>query len=155
MTMRPVIENLNELKNFKDAEILERVGGAARAWLFNNLNLNNNILVLFADERQAEEFALNIKSLLDIDILNLKELPLNSRAENLTALLLERGEVIRRWRTGQQNNILNILAATPGALMTPCSLTHNKFILNTGSEYKREDIISWLEDNGYTRVDLV
>lgn len=155
MTMRPVIENLNELKNFKDAEILERVGGAARAWLFNNLKLNNNILVLFADERQAEEFALNIKSLLDIDILILKELPLNSRAENLTALLLERGEVIRRWRTGRQNNILNILAATPGALMTPCSLTHNKFILNTGSEYKREDIISWLEDNGYTRVDLV
>ncbi|MBR0095575.1 MAG: hypothetical protein IJP88_00140, partial [Synergistaceae bacterium] len=146
--MRAVIKSFDELKEFKDAEVLDRVGGAARAWAVRENA--ENILALFADERQAEEFALNIKSLLDLEVLILKELPLNNNNENLTPLLLERGEIIRRWKAAK-----NILAATPGALMTPCNLTHNKFVLNIGQEYKREDIINWLEDNGYTRVDLV
>ncbi|MBQ9581098.1 MAG: DEAD/DEAH box helicase [Synergistaceae bacterium] len=146
--MRAVIKSFDELKEFRDAEVLDRVGGAARAWAVRENA--ENILALFADERQAEEFALNIKSLLDLEVLILKELPLNNNNENLTPLLLERGEIIRRWKAAK-----NILAATPGALMTPCNLTHNKFVLNIGQEYKREDIINWLEDNGYTRVDLV
>lgn len=170
--MRPAVKNIKnfmELKSLSDengVEVLERAGGAARAWIFNE-TLNKNILAVFPDERHVEEFAVNIKNLFKdfYNVFILKELPLSSdfnsdsiKNNNIAPLLLERGETLKRWlklNNNLNNNTANFLAATPGALMTPCASGEDKFVLKTGNEYKREDIISWLDANGFTRSDLV
>ncbi|MBQ9566378.1 MAG: DEAD/DEAH box helicase [Synergistaceae bacterium] len=150
MRKRPILKDLNEADALwqSGGSVLERAGGAARAWVCPG----GRVLVVLPDLRQASEFLTDRKELFhDLPAFVLNELPLTSQSLDRRPLLLERGETLRRWaREG------GTLAATPGALMAPCLLGAEEMgVRRLGDREQRKKLMDWLERGGYQRADLV
>ncbi|MCR5346973.1 MAG: DEAD/DEAH box helicase [Fretibacterium sp.] len=145
---RPVLKDLNEAGELWQigGAVLERGGGAARAWACPA----GRVLAVLPDLRQATEFAGNCRRL-GRESLLLSEPPLTSQGIESRPLRLERGEVLRRWVQEPEG----VLAATPGALMAPCLLGTVELTVRKGESSRRDSLVAWLELGGYQRVDLV
>ncbi|MBQ7594546.1 MAG: DEAD/DEAH box helicase [Synergistaceae bacterium] len=111
MKNRSIIKTLT--RKLVNKTIFERAGLSARAYL---TPAHNHTLAIFPDTTQAATFTQDFRTLYpEQNIFMLNELPLTSEIEGLRALLLERGETLRRW-----NETKGILAASPGALISSC-----------------------------------
>ena len=149
-TRRPILENLDAAGALwrSGGAVLERAGGAARAWACPG---DGWTLAVLPDQRQASEFASDRAELFpELPSLVLNELPLTSQTLDRRPLLLERGETIRRWVDAG-----GVLAATPGALMAPCLLGAAELTVRSDGKSLRDSLMTWLELNGYQRADLV
>ena len=134
--------------------VLERAGGAARAWACPP----GHVLAVLPDLRASTEFAGNVRRLghgplpgEGRESFLLSEPPLTSQGIESRPLRLERGEVLRRWAQGTEG----VLAATPGALMVPCLLGTEELTVQKGEGSQRDELVAWLDRAGYQRVDLV
>ncbi|MBR1486851.1 MAG: DEAD/DEAH box helicase [Synergistaceae bacterium] len=146
MKKRSAVKNLN--RSIRNKTIFERAGLSARAWLAKT---QAHTLAIFPDTLQAATFLQDYKTLhKESKIFQLNELPLNSQNSSSRALLVERGETMRRW--GEENGILT---ATPGALMSACMLGKSEFHIRKDEKFDAEKIKSWLEFAGYKRSNLV
>ena len=146
MKNRPAVKTLN--RTLRNKTIFERAGLSARAWLAKTYA---HTLAIFPDTLQAATFQQDFKTLhSDLKIFSLNELPLSSQGDSLRALLVERGEAMRRW-----NEDNGILTATPGALMSSCMLGKAEFHIRKDEKFDSEKIKSWLEISGYKRSNLV
>ena len=135
----------------RNKTVFERAGLSARAWLARS---QAHALAVFPDAAQAAAFLQDYKTLFlsspGLKIFQLNELPLNSQSESFRALLVERGETMKRW--GSENGILT---ATPGALMSACMLGKSELHVRKDEKFDAEKIKSWLEISGYKRSNLV
>ena len=146
MRNRIAVKTLN--RSLKNKTVFERAGLSARAWL---ARAQAHTLAIFPDTLQAATFIQDYKTLHpDLKIFSLNELPLSSQGDSLRALLVERGEAMRRW-----NEENGILVATPGALMSSCMLGHSELHIRKDEKFDAEKIKSWLEFAGYKRSNLV
>ena len=146
MKSRSIVKTLN--RSLRNKVIFERAGLSARAWLARS---HAHTLAIFPDTLQAATFFQDYKTLYpDLDVFMLNELPLSSQNEGMRALLLERGETMRRWDI---NN--GILIATPGALMSSCMLGSSEIKISKDEKFDADKIKSWLEAAGYKRSNLV
>jgi len=146
MKKRTAVKTLN--RTLRNKTIFERAGLSARAWLARS---QAHTLAVFPDTLQAATFLQDYKTLYpELKIFSLNELPLSSQSEGLTALLVERGETMRRW--GSENGILT---ATPGALMSACMLGKAELHIRRDEKFDAEKIKAWLEFAGYKRSNLV
>ena len=146
MKNRSIIKTFN--RSLQNKTILERSGISARAYLSQT---RAHTLAIFPDSLQAAEFLQDYKNLYpDLNIFMLNELPLTSQNKNFKALLLERGETIKRWI-----NENGILVSVPAALMTPCMIGNGEMKIKLSDKFDIEKIKSWLEISGYKRSNLV
>jgi len=135
MKKRTAVKTLN--RTLRNKTIFERAGLSARAWLARS---QAHTLAVFPDTLQAATFLQDYKTLYpELKIFSLNELPLSSQSEGLTALLVERGETMRRW--GSENGILT---ATPGALMSACMLGKAELHIRRDEKFDAEKIKAWL-----------
>ncbi|MBQ7196210.1 MAG: DEAD/DEAH box helicase [Synergistaceae bacterium] len=145
MKNRSIVKTLN--RSLKNKTVFERAGLSARAWL---AKAHAHTLAIFPDTLQAATFMQDYKTLHpDLKIFALNELPLSSQ-DDVRALLVERGEAMRRW-----NDENGILTATPGALMASCMLGSSELHIRRDEKFDAEKIKSWLEIAGYKRSNLV
>ena len=146
MNTRLIINTLT--RKLTNKTIFERAGLSARAYL---TPAHNHTLALFPDTTQAATFSQDFRTLYpDQNIFMLNELPLTSEIEGLKALLLERGETLRRW-----NETKGILAASPGALISSCLIGGSELKIKLSESFNIDKIKSWLELSGYKRSSLV
>ncbi len=146
MKKRPVIKTLN--RSLRNKVIFERAGLSARAWLARS---QAHTLAIFPDTLQSATFLQDYKTLYpELNIFMLNELPLSTQNDSVRALLIERGETLRRWADSK-----GILVSTPGALMSSCMLGVSDFEIRRDEKFDAEKIKSWLEISGYKRSNLV
>ena len=146
MKNRTAVKTLN--RSLRNKVVFERAGLSARAWLARS---HAHTLAIFPDALQAATFLQDYKTLYpELKIFSLNELPLSSQNDSLRALLIERGETLRRW--DEENGIL---VTTPGALMSSCMLGTADFYIRSDEKFDAEKIKSWLENSGYKRSNLV
>ena len=146
MKKRSAVKKINT--SLRNKTIFERAGLPARAWLADT---GTHTLAVFPDTLQAATFQQDFKTLHPkLKIFSLNELPFSSHSGNLRALLVERGETMQRW--SEENGILT---ATPGALMSSCMLGASELHVRRDEKFDAEKIISWLENSGYKRSNLV
>lgn len=146
MKNRPIVKSINI--TLRNKSILERGGITARAYLAPHVA---HTLAIFPDTLQTAEFVQDFRTLYPKrDIFVLNELPLSSQNTGMKALLLERGETIRRWLHSS-----GLLAATPGALMSTCLLGNEELKLERSKKVSPDKIKSWLEISGYKHSNLV
>ena len=137
-----------DLKNINNKIILERVNGSVNAWICPENQ--KYIIAVFADILKASTFISDYKTLRGENATLLNELPLSTQIENLRPLLMERGETIKTFiQTG------GVLAATPGALISPCTLGSSELKIKLNDEISIEKLSAWLENAGYKYSDLV
>ena len=111
MNNTPLIKTFS--RSLRNKTVWERSGISARAYLSRS---SAHTLAIFPDTLQAATFFQDYKTLYpDLNVFMLNEMPLTSHDESSRALLLERGETLRRW-----NKDKGVLVATPGALITSC-----------------------------------
>lgn len=146
MKKRPLVKTLN--RSLRNKVILERAGLSARAWLARS---QAHTLAVFPDTLQSATFLQDYKTLHpELNIFMLNELPLSTHNDSVRALLIERGETLRRWDYNK-----GILVSTPGALMSSCMLGVSDFEIRRDEKFDAEKIKSWLEISGYKRSNLV
>ena len=146
MNTRPIIKTIN--RSLRNKVILERAGLSARAFVSHT---RAHTLAIFPDTLQAATFLQDYKTLHpDLNIFMLNELPLSPHSTNYRALLLERGETMRRW-AGQHG----ILTTTPGALMSVCMVGKAELTIKRSQKFDAEELKTWLETSGYKRSNLV
>lgn len=146
---RPLVSRADELGELwrSGGTVHDRAGGAARAWICPP----GRLLAVLPDSRQAAEFVSDRRTLFPEEpLFRLAEPPLTVQTIGSRPLLLERGEVLRRWTMEG-----GVLAATPGALMAPCLMADGELPVERGEEYARDRLVAWLERSGYQRADLV
>ncbi len=146
MINRPIKKTLNH--TLRNKTILERAGISARAYLTPS---NAHTLAVFPDITQASLFVQDFKALHpDSSVFMLPEMPLSSQAESLRALLLERGETIRRWaETG------GVIASSPGALMASCLTGSSTLKIAKAGKFEADNVKDWLISSGYKPSSLV
>ena len=146
MKKRSIIKTFS--RSLQNKTILERSGISARAYLSKT---KAHTLAIFPDTLKAAEFLQDYKNLYpELNILMLNEMPLTSNNQNSKALLLERGETIKRWI-----NENGILVSVPAALMTPCMIGNGELKIKLHDKIGIDEIKSWLEKSGYKRSNLV
>ncbi|MBQ9419847.1 MAG: hypothetical protein IJU31_05650 [Synergistaceae bacterium] len=146
MKNRIIVKTLN--RSLRNKVIFERAGLSARAWLSAS---RAHTLAIFPDALQAATFLQDYKTLhTQLNVFMLNELPLTSNNDSVRALLLERGETMRRWDSEN-----GILIATPGALMSSCMLGSSEITIRKDEKFDADKIREWLEFSGYKRSNLV
>ncbi len=125
------------------------VDGGARAWILGGASVP--LLVVFSDQRQAEDFVSDYENLWEGEIVRLLyELPLSVEGVRNKSLLLQRGETLSKWKQEK-----GILATSPGGLLSPFLTGEGVFPLRREMGEERGRLLRWLEVAGYERVDLV
>ena len=125
------------------------VDGAARCWICRAPPVP--VVALFPDSRQAATFLEDWRSLFPAEHAEyLQEIPLTPQGVANSALAVQRGETLVRWRQEK-----GLLAATGGALLGAVSRSGGEVALTAGRDYDRDALIDWLVHSGYTRSDLV
>ncbi len=125
------------------------VDGAARCWICRAPPVP--VVALFPDSRQAATFLEDWRSLFPAEHAEyLQEIPLTPQGVANSALAVQRGETLVRWRQEK-----GLLAATGGALLGTVSRSGGEVALTAGRDYDRDALIDWLVHSGYTRSDLV
>lgn len=77
--------------------------------------------------------------------------PLDAQKLSHGDSLLRRGHVLSEWRNDENG----ILISTPGAIVSPFKFAKTGLKLECGKEFGRENLITWLGQNGYVRSSLV
>ena len=146
MINRPIKKSLTP--SLRNKTILERAGISARAYLTPQ---KGHTLAIFPDTTQASAFAQDFKSLNPgANIFLLPEMPLSQQTASIRALLLERGEILRRWA-----NLDGVIAASPGALMASCLVGVSALRISRSENFSPETLKDWLISSGYTPSSLV
>ncbi|MBR0279825.1 MAG: hypothetical protein IJQ75_07600, partial [Synergistaceae bacterium] len=146
MINRPIKKSLT--RSLQNKTILERAGISARAYLTPT---RGHTLAIFPDSTQVSAFTQDFKTLHpDANSFLLPEMPLSQQAASIHALLLERGEILRRWA-----NSSGVLAASPGALMSSCLVGVKALKVSLNENISPDSIKGWLIDSGYTPSSLV
>lgn len=146
MINRPIKKSLTP--SLRNKTILERAGISARAYLTPQ---KGHTLAIFPDTTQASAFAQDFKSLNPgANIFLLPEMPLSQQTASIRALLLERGEILRRWA-----NLDGVIAASPGALMASCLVGVSALRISRSETFSPETLKDWLISSGYTPSSLV
>lgn len=141
--------NIKEYFWKKGGHIHLPIDGASRAWVVGRNT--PPLLVVLPDQRQAEDFISDYENLWQGESAELLyELPLTVEGIRNKPLYLQRGEVLSSWEKKG-----GILATTPGGLLSPFLIGDGLFHLKRNSNYIRSRLLSWLENAGYERVDLV
>lgn len=122
--------------------------GAVRPWLCRG---EDRTVVILPDERQVDDFVSDGSVLTpDVDFTMLREFPLEKSAVGDMASFSARGYSLSRWREGG-----GLLVSTPGGILAPVVDPGFGLTLEVGSRFERDSFISWLEDSGFRRSDLV
>ena len=146
MIKRPIKESLT--RSLRNKTILERSGISARAWLTPE---SGHIIAVFPDTTQASVFTQDFKTLFpDRNIFLLPEMPLTSQSASIRALLLERGEILKRWAKSD-----GVMAASPGALMSSCLVGSPDAKISLTEKFDSDSFKNWLIESGYTASSLV
>ena len=146
MINRPIKKSLTP--SLRNKTILERAGISARAYLTPQ---KGHTLAIFPDTTQASAFAQDFKTLNPgANIFLLPEMPLSQQTASIRALLLERGEILRRWA-----NLDGVIAASPGALMASCLVGASALRISRSENFSPETLKDWLISSGYTPSSLV
>ncbi len=128
------------------------VAGGARPWVCRYPG--KTAVVVLADLRQMESFAEDWKALgqgeKEDELFVLRELPLALESASNKAYWMQRGETLRRWQHRG-----GFLVATPGALLGPCAEGADTLSLQEGHHVGWAHLLSWLDEGGYVRSDLV
>ena len=128
--------------------VLETAGISARAYLTPE---NSHILAVFPDMTQVSAFSSDFAALHpEQNIFTLPEMPLTSQSVSIRALLLERGEILKRWQDSQ-----GVLAASPGALMASCLIGSEQLKISKSDKFDVDKTVQWLISSGYTPSSLV
>ena len=146
MITRPITKTLT--RSLRNKTILERAGISARAYLTPE---KSHTLAIFPDTTQASTFAQDFSTLHpDANIFILPEMSLTPQPGSIRPLLLERGEILRRWADSQ-----GVIAATPGALMASCLVGAADMRVAKSVPFDAEALKDWLISSGYTPSSLV
>ncbi|MBQ3695301.1 MAG: DEAD/DEAH box helicase [Synergistaceae bacterium] len=146
MKKRPIIKSITH--SHRNKTLFNRAGISAGAYM---TPVYAHTLAVFPDALQASTFIQDTKALFpERNIYLLNELPLNSETDGLKALLLERGETIRRWIDTK-----GILAAYPGSLMASCMLGSLDKVIKRSEKFNLVKLREWLDMAGYKRSSLV
>ena len=146
MITRPKKKLLTQ--SLRNKTVLERAGISARAYLTPE---TAHTLVIFPDTTQASAFTQDFRTLHpDANIFLLPEMPLTPQPGSIRPLLLERGEILRRWAGSQ-----GVIAAAPGALMASCLTGSPDFSVSASSPFSPESFNDWLISSGYSPSSLV
>ena len=146
MINRPIKKSLT--RSLRNKTILERAGISARAYLTPK---SGHTLAIFPDTTQASAFAQDFKTLNPgANIFLLPEMPLSQQTASIRALLLERGEILRRWA-----HLDGVIASSPGALMASCLVGVSALKVSRSENFSPESLRDWLISSGYTPSSLV
>ena len=146
MINRPIKKSLT--RSLQNKTILERAGISARAYL---TPARGHTLAIFPDSTQASQFTQDFRALYPgANVYLLPEMPLTQQSANIRALLLERGEILRRWAHTD-----GVIAASPGALMSSCLVGVKALKISRGENINPDKLKEWLIDSGYTPSSLV
>ena len=146
MINRPIKKSLT--RSLRNKTILERAGISARAYLTPT---RGHTLAIFPDTTQASAFTQDFRTLNPgANIFLLPEMPLSQQSANIRALLLERGEILRRWAHTD-----GVIAASPGALMSSCLVGVKALRISRYEKFSPDTLKEWLIDSGYTPSSLV
>lgn len=146
MITRPIKKSLT--RSLRNKTLLERAGISARAYLTPE---NAHVLVIFPDTTQASTFAQDFKTLHpDGNIFLLPEMPLTPQPGSIRPLLLERGEILRRWSESR-----GVISATPGSLMASCLTGVETVKASKSQPFDAEALKDWLVSSGYNPSSLV
>lgn len=138
----------SNLKPQNGESLFMPVKGAARSWICSN---EKRALVVVPDERQAHSFVSDMKALFPgVKTCFLSAIPLEKDSVDSVSEMIRRGQVIDVWLKDG-----GLLVSTPGALVTPVFKSDTSLYLHRGKTTGRENLITWLDQNGYVRSDLV
>jgi len=123
--------------------------GGMRAWVCRHIAAP--LLLVLPDQRQARDFIGDAETL---QVMGRKEiLPEISFSEDnvrTEAQKIQRGHILERFRIQG-----GVLAATPPALLAPFSSGGDSFLFKIGDVVFRDRLLTWLDQRGYERSDLV
>ena len=146
MITRPIKKSLT--RSLRNKTILQRAGISALAYLTPS---NAHTLAVFPDTSQASTFAQDFKTLHgDANIFLLPEMPLTPQPVSVRPLLLERGEIMKRWAESG-----GVISASPGALMASCLVGASDMKISKSAPFDAEALKDWLTSSGYTPSSLV
>ena len=146
MITRPAKKSLTP--SLRNKTILERAGISARAWLTPS---KAHTLAIFPDSTQAATFAQDFRTLHPgANIFLLPEMPLTPQPGSVRPLLLERGEILRRWAESD-----GVISASPGALMASCLVGAMDYRVAKSLPFNAESLKDWLISSGYNPSSLV
>lgn len=122
--------------------------GAVRPWICSK---ETGAIVLLPDERQVSQFISDGKAILpDVDFVSLPEIPLEKRSIEDISYPSSRGYIFSRWREEG-----GVMVSTPGGLVAPLTEPGEAIQLKVGDRFGRDRFISWLEEQRFSRSDLV
>lgn len=120
-----------------------------RAWVCREIK--TPLLALLPDQRQARDFIGDAETLCLFERAEiLPELSFAEDEVRVEALKVHRGAVLERFKSSG-----GVLAATPASLLAPFSCGGDFLTFKTGGVITRSRLISWLDEKGYERSDLV
>ncbi len=125
------------------------VRGGAEPWLCGHPEFP--LLIILPDFTRVRDFAWDWKTLWGGEgIRVLEELPLDEGKALHRPLQVRRGETLQSWKTKK-----DILVTSPGGLLGPVAVGEARIRLNVGEDFGRDELLQWLANEGYERVDLV
>ncbi len=146
MITRPAKKSLT--RSLRNKTILQRAGISALSWLTPE---NAHTLAIFPDTLQASAFAQDFRTLHpDAGAFLLPEMPLTPQPGSIRPLLLERGEIMRKWSDSG-----GVISASPGALMASCLVGASDRKIAKSLPFDAEALKDWLISSGYTPASLV
>ena len=135
-------------RSLSNKTIFERAGISARAYLTPT---DGHTLAIFPDMSLVSSFAQDFKAFHpDKNVFVLPEMPMSPQSASIRALLLERGETIKRWTESG-----GVMAASPGALMASCLVGLSDVKLSLSQNFDPDSLRDWLTKSGYTPSSLV
>lgn len=130
----------------RGAQVHISAGSAAKAWACSS---DFPTLAVFSDQRQASEFYSDSQTLnknTERNTYFLNEIPLSVDGLSNRSLQLQRGETLTQWSLNG-----GILVSTPGAILAPFLSGNGEILFKAGEEHGREQLITWLEHEGFSR----
>lgn len=123
--------------------------GSMRVWACRDIKMP--LLAILPDQRQARDFIGDAETLSLFDRSEiLPELSFAEDEVRVDALKIQRGDILERFKTRG-----GVLAATPASILAPFASTGDCFSFRIGDTVSRDRLLSWLDDKGYERSDLV